>query len=318
MAFAILSDWDARHGNFCLQEKMKPAADNTPSGQAVEKTSIEMLTADTLVYLLLAVLIWVTWRISLLGYFTPGDDLGYWLGVTGSVMMLLVLSYPLRKNFRFARGLGNIKGWFWLHVVLGVLGPLIILLHSNFQTNSMNAAVALYSMLLVAGSGVAGRFIFQRVNRGLHGEQSSLQDLLRRAGLDREDAHSRLAFAPAVEQRLKDFELRELEPRQGLLHLVRAVVWLPLLQLRTYYQCVSELETLLTKMAASQKWSREDLQRRRKGARKMVGRYLESIVRVAQFSSYSFLLSLWHVAHIPFVYVLILTALVHVYAVHAY
>jgi hypothetical protein len=27
---------------------------------------------------------------------------------------------------------------------------------------------------------------------------------------------------------------------------------------------------------------------------------------------------LWHVAHIPFVYILILTALVHVYAVHAY
>jgi hypothetical protein len=316
--FAILIPRDRNHGDLCQQETMTPAAEKPLTGPASEKTSLQMLTADTLVYLLLAVLIWATWRISQLGLFTPGDDTGYWLGVAGSVMMLLLLSYPLRKNFRFARGLGNIRGWFWLHVVLGVLGPLIILLHSNFQTNSMNAAVALYSMLLVAGSGVAGRFIFQRVNRGLHGEQSSLQDLLRRAGLDREDAHSRLAFAPAVEQRLKDFEQKELEPRQGLLHLVRAVVWLPLLQLRTYRRCVGEVETLLVTMAANQKWSREDLQRRRKGARKMVGRYLESIVRVAQFSSYSFLLSLWHVAHIPFVYVLVLTALVHVYAVHAY
>ena len=183
-----------------------------------------MLTGDTLVYLLLALLVWGTWRISQLGLFTPGDDTGYWLGVTGAVMMLILLSYPLRKHLRFAYGWGNIKGWFWMHIVLGILGPLFILLHSNFQTNSLNAAVALYSMLLVAGSGVAGRFIFQRVNRGLHGEQTSLQELLRRAGLDREDARSRLAFAPEVEQRLKDFEQKELQPGQGLLHLARAVV----------------------------------------------------------------------------------------------
>jgi hypothetical protein len=279
-----------------------------------------MLTSDMLVYLLLALLVWATWRISLLGLFKPGDDTGYWLGVAGALMMLTLLSYPLRKNLRFARRWGNIKGWFWLHIVLGVLGPLLILLHSNFQTGSLNAAVALYSMLLVAGSGVAGRFIFQRINRGLHGEQSSLQDLTQKAGMDREDARSRLAFAPAVEQRLKDFELRELElqPHLGLPALARAVLWLPLLQLKAYRDCVRELDALLPRMAKSQGWTRDDFKRRRKKARQMVGRYLDSVVRVAQFSSYSFLFSLWHVAHIPFVYVLLLTALVHVYAVHAY
>lgn len=297
---------------------MNTAEDKTPVGQSRERSSVEILTGDTLVYLLLALLVWGTWRISQLGLFAPGDNVGYWLGVAGSVMMLILLSYPLRKYMRFARSWGNIKGWFWLHIVLGVLGPLLILLHSNFQTGSLNAAVALYSMLLVAGSGVAGRFIFQRINRGLQGEQVSRQEMMRKAGLDREDAQSRLSFAPAVEQRLKEFEAREIEPRQGLLSLVRAVLWLPLLQLFTYRACVAELEALLVKMAASQKWSREDLSRRRKGARKMVGRYLDSVVRVAQFSSYSFLFSLWHVAHVPFVYVLILTALVHVYAVHAY
>ncbi len=297
---------------------MKTTANQDLATQGDERSPVQVLTADTFVYLGLAFLIWGTWRISQLGLFTPGDDAGYWMGVSGSAMMLLLLLYPLRKHLRLARDWGNIKGWFWMHVVLGVLGPLTILLHSNFQTASLNAAVALYSMLLVAGSGVAGRFIFQRVNRGLQGEQTSLQDLMRRAGMDRDDARSRLAFAPAVEQRLRDFERTQLVPRQGLLHVARAVVWVPLLQLMTYRLCVSELDVLMTQMAVSQKWSRQDLQRRRKGARKMVGRYLESVVRVAQFSSYSFLLSLWHVAHIPFVYVLVLTVLVHVYAVHVY
>ena len=297
---------------------MNTAADTASKPSGEEKSSAQMLAGDTFVYLVLALLVWGTWRISRLGLFTAGDDMGYWIGVTGAVMMLLLLLYPLRKHIHFAHRWGNIRFWFWLHVVLGVLGPLLILLHSNFKTSSLNAAVALYSMLLVAGSGVAGRFIFQHINRGLQSEQSDLQDLLRRSGMDREDAQSRLAFAPAVEQRLKEFELREQNPDTGLLSTARAVFWLPLLQWRTYRQCAAELDALLPRMAASQRWSKEDLKRRRLRAKRMVDRYLNAVVRVAQFTAYSFLFSLWHVAHIPFVYVLILTALVHVYAVHAY
>jgi hypothetical protein len=200
--------------------------------------------------------------------------------------------------------------------VLGALGTLLIRLHANFHTGSLNAAVALYSMLVVAGSGVVGRFIFQRINRGLVGEQTDLQALLRNAGLDKDDARSRLTFAPNVEHRLKAFEQREQNKEQGWVPNFRAVFWLPILQLPTYRQCAVELDALLPKMAASQHWTQHDLKRRR--AKKTVDAYLNSVVRVAQYSAYSFLFSLWHVVHIPFVYVLIVTTLVHVYAVHAY
>ena len=292
---------------------------NTKPTAAVEdKSSLQVLAGETFVYLTLAVLVWGTWRISQLGLFQSGDDVGYWVGVTGAVMMLLLLLYPLRKYLRFAQHWGNIRIWFWLHVVLGVLGPLLILLHSNFRTGSLNAAVALYSMIVVACSGVAGRFLFQRVNRGLLGEQTDLSTLRAHVGMDREDVRSRLAFAQSVEDRLKAFEEKELEPTDSPFAKARSVLWVPILQLRVYRQCAKELDVQLRKMAASQKWSREDLQRRRYMAKRLVDHYLNSIVRVAQFSAYSFLLSLWHVAHIPFVYVLILTALVHVYAVHAY
>ena len=297
---------------------MSTAADQKPAKPTEAKSSVEVLAADTFVYLGLAVLIWGTWRISQLGLFQSGDDTGYWIGVVGGSMMALLLFYPLRKYVRLAQKWGNIRIWFWIHVILGILGPLLILLHSNFRTGSMNAAVALYSMIVVAGSGVAGRFIFQRVNRGLQGEQTDLQTLLRNAGLDKEDARSRLAFAPTVEQRLKDFEQREQDTKQGWVPNFRAVLWLPILQFLTYRKCAAELEALLPKMAASQNWSKEDLNRRRTRAKKMVDRYLNSVVRVSQFSAYSFLFSLWHVAHVPFVYVLVITALVHVYAVHVY
>jgi hypothetical protein len=273
---------------------------------------------DTLVYLTLTLLVWGTWRISQLRLFEPGDDTSYWVGVCGAVMMLLLLSYPLRKYLRFARGWGRIKAWFWVHVTLGVAGPLLILLHANFHANSLNAAVALYSMLVVAGSGVVGRFIFQRINRGLLGEQTDLKTLRRNAGMDQEDARSRLAFAPGLEQQLRSFAQHEQGTPEGWVTNLRAVFWLPVHQYLVYRQCVAELELLLPQMAARQQWSRQDLQRRRHRARKTVDAYLNWVVRVAQFSAYSFLFSLWHVAHVPFVYVLIVTTLVHIYAVHAY
>ena len=297
---------------------MKPDTDQKLVPKVSDKSSVQVLAGDTFVYLTLAILVWGTWRISQLDLFKSGDDTGYWIGVVGAVMMLLLLTYPLRKYVKFAHNWGSIRIWFWLHIILGVLGPLLILLHSNFNTQSLNAAVALYSMIVVAGSGVAGRFIFQRVNRGLHGEQVDLKTLMRNAGLDKEDARSRLAFAPGVEQRLKEFEQKEQSIEQGWVPNFRAVFWLPILQFMTYRKCAAELDALLPKMAASQKWSAEDLKRRRTRAKKMVDRYLNSVVRVSQFEAYSFLFSLWHVAHVPFVYVLILTALVHVYAVHAY
>jgi hypothetical protein len=289
-----------------------------PAQKPDEKSAMRWLVADALVYLVLALLVWGTWRISLLGIFKAGDDLGYWIGVAGSVMMLLLFTYPLRKYFRFAHSWGNIRWWFWLHMILGVLGPLLVLLHSTFHVGSLNAGVALYSMIIVALSGVVGRFLYQAVNRGLHGRMADFKALQVKAGLDKEDARSRLAFAPAVEQLLKDFEARELVAGDGVVMALRNVCWLPVLEFLVYRRCVAELNVVLPKLAASKSWSKEDLKRRSYRARQMVARYLSAAVRVTHYSALSTLFSFWHVAHIPFVYILIVTALVHVYAVHAY
>jgi len=297
---------------------MTSAVDKNPGKKSDERSPVNLMAADTLVYLILVLLVWGTWRVSQLKLFSASDNTGYWIGVAGAVMMLLLFSYPLRKYFKFAMGWGNIKGWFWLHMILGVFGPVLILLHSTFHIGSLNAGVALYSMIIVALSGVVGRFLYQRINRGLHGEKTDLETLLSAAGLDKEDARSRLAFAPNVERRLKEFEEHELSRKESVANAFRFVFWLPILQFMVYRKCASELNALLPKMAKSQNWSHEDLVRRRTRAKRMVDRYLNSVVRVSQFSAYSSLFSLWHVAHIPFVYVLIITALVHVYAVHAY
>src|SRR5450631_750670 len=101
---------------------------------------------DTALYVLLAAMTLGVWQFTRMGYFRSGDDVGYWLGVAGGVMMLLLFSYPLRKYFRFMRRLGQVKYWFIVHMVLGIGGPMLILAHSTFHLGSVNAAVALFSM----------------------------------------------------------------------------------------------------------------------------------------------------------------------------
>jgi hypothetical protein len=276
------------------------------------------LATDTMVYVVLAVLTWITWMISQQGWFEAGDDVGYWIGVVGGSMMLLLFTYSIRKRLRFTHRWGKVKWWFVVHMVLGVGGPLLILLHSNFQVKSLNAGAALYSMLIVALSGVIGRFIYARVNRGLHGEQTNFRELQSRAGLHRQEARSRLTFAPAVEARLKAFEQHEMSFRPSIATCFRRVFWLPVTQWLTYRQCVAEVRAPLQAMAKKAGWDADSYNKRDRLARKLVRRYLNAVTRVAQYTAYERLFSLWHVAHLPFVYLLVVSSIVHVVAVHAY
>jgi hypothetical protein len=273
---------------------------------------------DLLLYLLMALLIAAAWQISRMKLFKPSGDTGYWLGVAGGSMMVLLFVYPMRKYLGFMRNLGKVSSWFWLHLALGIGGPWLILVHSQFRVGSLNAGVALYSMCVVVISGVIGRFIYVRVNRGLYGERTTLRDLRQSAGLVEDNARSRLRFCPEVEQRLLAFEQHELREGRGWGTYLRQVTLLPIQQWITYVSCIFELRKPLHQLALKHNWSASDLRRRKRRARRLVDRYLHAVVRVAQYSAYERVFALWHLAHLPFIYLLVISAVVHVIAVHAY
>ena len=259
-------------------------APSRPAGPAI--------ATDVVVYLLITALVLAAWQLGRTGWFEAGDDLGYWLGVAGGSMMLLLLLYPVRKHFRFAQGWGTMKWWFAVHMFLGVTGPFLILVHTTFRIGSLNA--------------------------GVRGEMTELRELQARAKLDQDEARSRLAFAPQVEALLKAFEERELNAAQGWATYARQAFWLPAQQWWTYRRCVLGIRRPIRKLARHGKWSQADLHRREAMSRKLVRRYLNAVVRVAQYTAFERLFSLWHVAHVPFVYLLAISAVVHVVAVHMY
>jgi hypothetical protein len=291
---------------------------NAAAAEPVAAAKLRAGRGDCVIYALLAALVFAAWQITQLGLFHSGDDASYWMAVVGGSMMLVLFAYPLRKHVKFMRGLGKVKWWFWFHLLMGVVGPWLILVHSTFRIGSLNAGVALYSMGIVVASGVVGRFIHVRVHRGLDGEQTSLRDLRTRAGMVEGSMRSRLHFAPGVEQRLIAFEQHELRARPGWFTYLRQVSWLPLQQWVTYARCALALRAPLRARAQRHRWTAAELKRRERRARSLVDRYLVSVVRVAQYTAFERLFALWHVAHLPFVYLLVISAVVHVVAVHAY
>jgi len=270
------------------------------------------------VYLAIAALVLGAWWIVQVLELRAASDTGYWLGVAGGTLMLLLFAYPLRKRLRFMQRWGAAKWWFAVHMVLGVGGPVLILIHSTFQIGSLNAGVALYSMLIVAGSGVVGRFLYLRTHRGLSGELEGLAQLQRQLGLQHDGLHKALAVAPDVERRLLAFEAEALRPPGRWSKHLRAFVVLPWRRLVVRRACLDALRAALRQRARELDWGPNRRRAEYLALRVQVQDYLAAAMRVAQFDSATRLFSLWHVLHVPFVYLMVICAIAHVVAVHAY
>lgn len=297
-----------------------PGQENTNSPRATGGAKARNPAAGDLgVYTLVAFGIWAMWSLSKAGLFASGDDVGYWLGVAGASMMAILFVYPLRKHLKFARNWGKLKGWFVFHMFLGVAGPLLILLHSNFRVGSLNAGVALYSMLIVMLSGVVGRFLYVRVNQGLVAQSQAIERIASAVGTSQVELYRFLESFPQIISSLEAYEKRALIPESNSLlsHLGRLLT-VPYGKFSTYRRSKAMLIDGLSLRAQKLGWPDIDRVRMELKASKRVERHLRVIQNVGLLLTYKRLLSTWHVAHIPFVYLLILSAVVHVVAVHAY
>lgn len=268
--------------------------------------------------LAVVLLVGAAWLIGYWGGYEPGSETGYNLGLAGGIMMLVLFLYPLRKHLRFMHSLGPAKYWFAVHMAMGILGPLFILAHSRFQVGSINAGVALASMSLVAGSGVIGRFIYIKIHHGLYGHRASLKEVRALSGLNSQEVQSRLSFAPKVEAALSAFEMQALNVQGNILKRIWTFVILPLKARNAYLRCALELRRQYGLHAKARNWDQAKKQRRLKAAKQVVRAYLRGVQNVAHFSTYERLFSLWHVLHVPLVYMLVLSAIAHVVAVHMY
>ena len=112
------------------------------------------------------------------GYWTfkPGGTLGLRFGMAGLAMMTLMHVYSARKRLKPLRKAGPLRSWLDFHILLGIFGPLFVVLHSSFKVGGL-VAISFWAMVAVALSGVFGRYLYLQIPRTRAGEEVSLAEV---------------------------------------------------------------------------------------------------------------------------------------------
>jgi len=249
--------------------------------------------------------------------YKPGSSLGYNLGLTGGLMMLVLLLYPLRKRVAFMRNWLPVRHWFRAHMYLGVMGPVVILLHSRLSFGSINGTVAFTCMAAVFTSGLVGRFIYTKIHHGLYGRNKTLEEVKKVLGLSEENMRSRFHFAPEVQKRLEVFEADSLGAERGLAKTWRFMTQ-PFRARWAYWKASRELTHALSRLALIQDWDRGTLNRRVRRGKHYIRSFIHAVRDVTGFSAYERIFSYWHLLHVPLLFLLMITGVIHVIAVHMY
>lgn len=108
-------------------------------------------------------------------YLKPSGTIGLRMGMFGVLLFLFIYLYPLRKRWAWLGRQGNSRRWLDFHVLLGLLAPVVVTFHSAFKFSGI-AGVAYWIMVIVALSGVVGRYIYAQIPRSLNSAELSFQD----------------------------------------------------------------------------------------------------------------------------------------------
>lgn len=119
---------------------------------------------------------------------------GHLMGWIGLGIILLVFVYPIKK--RLSRNHRWPRGWFQVHMVAGVIGPLLILLHSGAHVHALVPLLALAAMIVVVVSGIVGQAVHYLALRTLNDRRRQLHE----EGLEPDEIDLRLHRMAAQEE----------------------------------------------------------------------------------------------------------------------
>ncbi len=128
----------------------------------------------------------------------PAGDVGHALGIAGT--MLIAVGVPLysgRKRLAFLHGRGSMRTWLNVHIYLCLTGPLLVTLHSALKFGGL-ASWSYWSMMIVAGSGIVGRWLYQQFPRTIKGAEMNLDEVRAEQAAARDLLVQAHAHAPAA------------------------------------------------------------------------------------------------------------------------
>ncbi len=231
-----------------------------------------------------------------------GEFFGHSLGVAGFVLMLMTETlYSLRKRALSARW-GRMSWWLKFHIVTGLVGPYMVLLHSAWKWQGL-AGIVLLMVGIVVLSGFVGRYIYTAIPRtadGFEVEEAALDRQIRRAEEELQRwLHAQDEATRRLAQRLAALDARWRDPAAP-----RAWLWL-----RWWWEWRYRLA-----------WWREN--RRLGRAARQQARRIEALLAEKRrlqrqrraLAAARRALGIWHVVHVPLGMAMFTLAFVHIFA----
>jgi hypothetical protein len=236
--------------------------------------------------------------------FKAGDPFSLLLGIIGSAMMFVGASfYVIRKKVRALNKFGKIKYWLDAHILFCLIGPLLIVYHTAFTISAANSAIAYYSMMIVLGSGVVGRYIYRHFQFSLSGERSNLKEMSEEINRLIEKIKAQLADSQKILDTIDHFfGLRENQSSAGLFRSLYLMLKMDFLEKRLKKQIIKYLKERKYHILEG---SLEEM------VLKLIS--LEKKVKLLEVTAKLF--SYWHKLHVPFIWILIVTFIIHIAAV---
>jgi len=233
--------------------------------------------------------------------FRPAGTMGLLFGYAGAAMMVLMLIYSIRKRTRLLGQGISLQSLLRFHIYLGIMGPLLIVLHTSFKVQGL-VAVSFWSMMAVAASGFFGRYLYLQIPRNIEGSELSLQEL------DRLKDEMKAVFRRRF--RLEDAEIGKLEAvttrfasgfQGGAFRAVIRLLIDDLLRFLARRRFAHEIRMALPLPKAEiREFTRLAFRRA------LLQRRVMLLAQVQQVFHY------WHVIHKPFAIIMYLIMLVHI------
>jgi hypothetical protein len=230
----------------------------------------------------------------------PGGFLGHGYGMIGTLMMLLLLLYSLRKRTRVFGKIGAVSRWLDVHIYFGIIGPLLIVLHTSFKLNGI-VAVSFWSMVAVALSGVIGRYLYLQIPRGIRGNELSMKEI--------EEMDNKLTFEilnsyeiePDVLEKIQTRILGNINPDRNAIALLFTIFIADIFRIFSYARIKKEIRKTIG-LPTSQLKELVKITRRKA----LIHRRVILLDKIHKLFHY------WHVIHKPFAIIMYLIMIVHV------
>jgi hypothetical protein len=227
----------------------------------------------------------------------PSGPVGQTLGVIGGVLMLMPFLYMMRKRIPLLRSAGNLKTWLEVHLFCGIFGPVLVTFHTSFKFNGIVSA-AYWSMVIVVLSGFVGRYLYVRIPRSIRGAELPRADLDARADELRAELSRSVTLADVL-ARLRAFEQAAVPHSSGDLSLVDL-----LFGEMTLGRRVRALDGELGRAGLPDRLRAEVLA--------LTVERSVLLRRIAYLERTRKLFELWHVFHLPLVYLQLVIVAAHV------